>query len=220
MTAIYVPSSCSALSDVPLVVSSVDSFLALKNKLQTYKKCIGNPDDQFVSLCKERNGKFLSLKKEVVAFLDNTDAHVVTVRHSLCEQLVDESSSRCIVCQSYRANLRAMHSRGKKYHGTVNAKTNDRFLQTPQRKARMQSLRSQIKSSDAKIRRLKDQLSKATSVATDPQLESDLQLAISTNKEQIEGLPIHDFRRIFWEQQVSYIAIIIIVTLCVLGFCN
>lgn len=139
------------------LVSSVDSFLVLQNKLQAYNICIGNPDDRFVLLCEQRKGKFLSVTKEVVAFLDDTDAHV-TVRHALCQQLVDESSSRCIVCRSYRDRLRAMYSRDQKCHGTVRAKTNDRFLQTPQRKARLQSLGDQLKVSEANICRLNDKL--------------------------------------------------------------
>ena len=194
--------SCSALHDIPDVLTC-ESFLELVTRLQTYYTCIGNGDSHFVKMCEIKKGKFLSIKKELVAFIHETDLCKV-VRHVSCELLVNKEDQRCTVCQAYRARLRAMYSSSCKSNLAAN-KTNLRFLQTPQHKSRIVSLRKRIKNIKAKNRRLSRLLNEITStsgITTDALLEQDLVSTIGANKEQMEQLPQDDFRRIFWEQQV------------------
>ena len=54
-------------------------------KLESYNRCVGNPDSRFVSLCEHRKGKFLDKKKNVVSFLHESPK---TVRHVDCELIV------------------------------------------------------------------------------------------------------------------------------------
>ena len=111
------------------------------------------------------------------------------------------------MCQAYRARLRAMYSSSCKSNLAA-SKTNLRFLQTPQHKSCIVSLRKKIKNIMAKNRRLNRLLNDITStsgITTDSLLEQDLaSIILCANKDQMDQLPQDDFRRIFWEQQVYH----------------
>ena len=61
---LLIPASCPAIKDIPKNLST-ESFINLLDRLQKCKICIGNPDNYLVSLCEERKGKFLSVKKKL-----------------------------------------------------------------------------------------------------------------------------------------------------------
>ena len=199
-----IPSSSSVVCDIPEILST-DAFIKLLDWLKSYNVCTGNLDNHFVTLCEQKQGRFLSAKNDIVAFLhDGTE--MKTVRHSSCELLVaTDSGTKCAVCWKYHNDLRAMYSHSRQKHNLDSAKANDRFLCTPQRRKRMITLRRKIRNLAAKNRRLRSKLDKITAtsgVITDSQLESDMLSAIDQHQDYINELPKNDSCKVFWEQQV------------------
>ena len=113
------------LASFPKVLPESDAFklMTIVNDLNT---CVGNPDPKFVTLGKaKKNRYFLSVKKEIVAYLDNNavvtvngETYPETVRCSECYLLTTEI--RCPVCISYRASLTSQYHRSLK----LNVKSN------------------------------------------------------------------------------------------------
>ena len=125
------PLQCSALSDIPTKLT-FDAFKDLVTIIRDFNICIGHPDPKFIQMAKARKGKFLSLKKQVVSYLDsncciifNGEIHPSTIRHSKCEFLIE--GSLCKVCSSYRSNLRAMYSNFMK-RKNFKMSGNDRYM--------------------------------------------------------------------------------------------
>jgi hypothetical protein len=95
---------------------------------------VGNPEQKFTVLGEaKKNGRFLSVGKEVVAYVDSNACVEVarhqypsTVRCSKCHLLTD--SMRCPECATYRKNLIAQHSRTVRRSSSVRSKkTNLRY---------------------------------------------------------------------------------------------
>lgn len=194
-----VPASCSAFSSIPAILS-LDDFYSLLSIFFNSSVCPGNKDDRFVEFCHCKKGKFLSIKKDVIAFLDTSDPLVTTVRHSSCDVLV-QKESRCSICKSYRTRLRSMLASFRKSKKLL-SKTNSRYLNTPQQQQQRQSIRKKVKSLAIQNKRLSDKVKAATEeagVIVDSELESDLSPVLS----DIDSLPLSDFQRLFWEQQVG-----------------
>jgi hypothetical protein len=199
-----VPLTCAALSHIPeyLLISDVSSLL---RAVQNYKVCIGNDDGRFVELCELRKGKFLSVKKIVIAFLDATNVARKTVRHVSCEVLV--TKDKCNKCIAYRSRLRAMISSFNAHSSKIstNTKANYRYMRTPQSEARRNKLQKKVRNFAKTNLRLKSQLNTLTDklgVYADKQLQEDMAVAIKINQDQIKHLPRTNFQRIIWEQQV------------------
>jgi hypothetical protein len=200
VSGIEVPSSCSLLQAIPEMLS-IESFIQLVEVFKSSFICIGNPDDRFVELCEKKKGSFLSVKRSVVVFLHVTVGLGKTVLHVSCELLVNDSDTSCSVCHSYRNRLRAMHSCFQK--GSFGApQTNFRYLNTPQRKSQLLSIRRKVRTSQNKVFRLQERLNKITGVHTDEHLQNDVLLVIEKHQDQICKLETNDFQRVFWEQQV------------------
>ena len=97
--------------------SDVLKLMSIVNELNT---CVGNPELKFISLGKaKKNRRFLSVNKEVVAFLDSNavvtvdgETYLETVRCSKCYLLTTEV--RCPVCTSYCVSLNSQYHRSLK----------------------------------------------------------------------------------------------------------
>ena len=202
---LLVPGSCSALSSIPDTLS-IDDFSNLLTILFDYSVCPGNNDDHFVEFCLSRKGQFLSVKKDVVAFVDKAGHSVPTIRHRSCDILV-KNGKRCAVCHRYRTHLRSMLASFKKCK-KISGSTNYRFLNTPQQKQKRESLRKKSKILSIQKNRLMERLRSATEkdgVGLDSELEKDLLPVLESD---VDSLPLSDFQRIFWKQQVCLYIII------------
>ena len=62
--------SCPVLTYVPLHVTSSAKVVTLLTTLTEAQVCIGNYDDNFITMSEEK-GKFVNIKGDVVAFLDS-----------------------------------------------------------------------------------------------------------------------------------------------------
>ena len=102
-----VPSDNSVHREHPNLLNSA-SATTLLSELSSLHVCPGNPEQKFISIATEkRNGEFLSIKGEVVAYLDKNGSG--TVRTSKCHLLIE--NLRCQECTKYRKNLLVQHSR-------------------------------------------------------------------------------------------------------------
>ena len=119
---LVVSSSSSLFIDVPEVLST-SKLPQLVDVLVNSSICPGNNDEVMIDLCKKRKGNFLTIKKDLVAFL-HVFGRTKTVRHVLCSLLVKEEARRCSVCMKYRNQLRAMASQSK-LQSIVSSRKND-----------------------------------------------------------------------------------------------
>ena len=123
-------------------ISSTLSPLSLQKLISILDEaciCPGNPDDHFLPMATAHKGVFVSGSGEEKARLEkdfqvilNGDVYHQTIRTATCSLLVGQGKRSS--CKSYRPQLRAMYSRWSK-KAAVSAKyTNNRYLNTPQKK--------------------------------------------------------------------------------------
>ena len=201
-----VPSQCQILKDFPPRVSS--EFVSnLIDTILGSNICSGNYEERFIALASARKGKFLSVSGDIVALLDesfcvqlNGIQYSSTIRHRDCHLLVN--GLICTPCNKFRDTLRSLSSRSNQLVlRTPSLYTNIRWLKTPQKTARLMSLRKAIKTKNRQLKQLRMKLSaivQEDGVQVDEQLQRDLE-KIADVDSLVEG---DDFKRIFWEQQV------------------
>lgn len=93
-------------------------------------------------------------------------------------------NGKCLKCVSYRASLRTMYTRWQKSvassptrHTCSTSHTNFRYLSTPQKKRRMDSLRARAASAERKLDNLRKKIDASTNnkgVTVDDDLHQDL----------------------------------------------
>ena len=124
-----IPGNVSSFSDVPSLLdpSAVNTLL---HKISSLKTCVGNYDARLIHLAtQKKNYKFLSSKREVIAYLDSGvcvshdgQQYPCTIRRSDCQLLSNEI--RCDTCHSYRKTLLCMSLRLERSNGKVHKKVN------------------------------------------------------------------------------------------------
>ena len=151
-------------------------------------------------MAKARKGKFLSLKKQVVSYLDsnccimfNGEIHSSTIRHSKCEFLME--GSLCKVCSSYCSNLNFMKQKSFKMS------SNDRYMGALQRRKKNALMKRALHYKQWQLKRLREKILTLTKHGVEVD-ESDFMGAITDYNTEIEKLPIDDFKKVFWKQQV------------------
>lgn len=166
-------------------------------------------------LCKKKSVKDGHTSFTVDKFADvslNGDVYCSTLRVLTCEMLV--SNGKCGKCVSYRPALRKMYSRWCKSIASPtagqartmsNSHANFRYLTTPQKKTRMNSLRSRITSAERKVDRLLKKI-EASANSKGVEVDSDLHGALSDIMAEqtpviYEHFPEGSFKRLFWDQQ-------------------
>lgn len=112
-------SSCPALASVPHELT-LQSFMHLLHLVERMKVCVGQPDEQFVTMAYSKNNIFKSQDGSIKAILDDYAPVVVngmvltkTIRTVKCELLLDGDCVKCTSCKSYRATLRTLYNRYK-----------------------------------------------------------------------------------------------------------
>lgn len=197
-------SSCPAISQIPPVLT-LASFKSLVLVLTTNSICVGHSDATFIEMAESRGGKLLSQRNEVVSYLDRHCKPCI--RHKECELLVNEEV--CTVCNNYRSNLRAMLSRFLKSKASVHHKTNIRYMNSCQKRARLLIAKAALRNKQRQLGRLKTKLKELTKkqgVEISDGLSGDFSDVIRDYDGEIKKLPANNFKRVFWEQQVSYLS--------------
>jgi len=205
-----VPHQCGIISQFPSSVNS-ESLLNLINAVSSASICQGNFADRYVAMARMRKGIFTSQCGEVVAYLDQSfcvvvsgEQHSATIRHAKCELLV--VGNICALCYGFRDTLRSLFSKLRKRSIVPSVYTNTRFLKTPQKSARIKSLQKAIRIKTRQLKQLRMRINsilETNGVAVADDLRGDLEKVVENHKVMEED----EFKRVFWEQQVSCVAI-------------
>ena len=201
-----VPTQSEILNNLPLMMTPelvVNTIYAIS----TANICAGNYEERFVTLACLRKGRFSSRNGEQMAFLDESFFVEVggiqynsTIRHWKCHLLIKDLI--CVPCNQFRNNFRALACKlSRCITGVPSLYTNIRFLRTPQKTARLISLRKSIKMKNRQLKQLRSKLStivKTDGISVDAQLQRDLEKVADIHSVVEED----EFKRIFWEQQV------------------
>ena len=200
-------SRCSALSAFPSAMT-VPCFSQLLSDLNRFSVCAGNSDSHFVRMVSAKKGKVVSSSGSIVAYVDE-DSSSKTVRTTDCEFVC--TGVRCQQCAPYRCNLRAIYSRwskGRSCDGSdTSSHTNERYLSTPEKKAKMATLRKKAAAAEEGLKRLKDKVQKLQEQQSEPvseQLNSDLTQIMSDNVDQVhKAYSENSFARLLWDSQLK-----------------
>ncbi len=200
-------SKCSALSDFPQKMT-VSSFLQLLSDLNKMKNCVGNADCHFVSMLSSKKGKVVSPDESIAAYVDE-ELGSKTVRTTGCEFV--STNIQCERCSSYRTNLRAMYSRwskGPSFDGSDTSNhTNERYLNSPQKKMKMTSLKKEAVAAKAAVKRLKEKIMRIQeqqSESVSNGLNSDLTQIMNDNVHVVhKTYPENSFARLFFDEQIK-----------------
>ena len=206
-----IPPSNDVLSAFPPALNT-SVFLSLIETLHTSNICLGNHDDKFITIARQKKGKFLSTDGQIIAELENFYCFVAngemkcsTIRHINCHVLLDKQKVTCPPCTNYRNTLRALVAKSIKVHSSPSPSsyTNTRFLRSPQRRMHLAILRKAIRNKNRQLQRLRIRinalLKSKDSVCVDEHLSSDIATVIRNHT----VLEKDDFKRMFWEQQVA-----------------
>ena len=85
-------------------------------------------------------------------------------------------------------------------------------MKTPDRLSALRKARQTLRNRDRRLARLKNRLEKLTTergVEMDDDVVEEMTEVIDEHSSEIDALPGSDFRRIFWDQQVRAINIMI-----------
>ena len=202
-------SKCTTLNSFSPTLDA-STFSQLLKNVDELRLCEGQPDNHFVKMVTAKKGKILSNDGKFVAFVDEVDGKK-TVRTCNCELLV--SDSKCSSCQSYRSNLRAIYSKWSKRQAEnvqisdSSSHTNDRYLNTPEKKMKADDLKKRVHAAEASVKRLKEKIKKLTEdhgETIDNELHSDLLSIMQSNNEDVKkAYPEGSFSRLFWEEQLQ-----------------
>ena len=188
------------------IAGDVKLLLDAINKLHV---CPGHPDDSFVVMLKDREGKGLN----AVVLDDSSNVIVdgqtynVTIRHVNCDILTD--NVKCSPCTVYRSTLRALYSRYIKQKRSIQTSprshVNLRYLRTPEKWKRFNSLKARAKAATRKVNLLLEKvkgMSANDGVQLDEQLDQDIVAIMDECREHVESNYSPDsFERLFWEEQ-------------------
>ena len=207
--------NCSILTGIPehLTAESISVFVKL---LDTLKVCPGNPDRKFVEFVQAKKGVLSGHNQQPVARLDDyapvtVDGNVYsqTVRPLKCEMLVP--FNKCGVCNRHRNTLRTIsnryNSRSKQTLSDSSSHSNYRYLNTPEKKARLTNLSKRMHKSEKELKKFKakiQQLTDKSGVYVDDELHSDLVATMKENSNCIVGMfPEESFANLFWKEQMK-----------------
>ena len=210
---------CNPLKSFPAVLHVVDhnNLFQLLAALDKLSICVGHHDEQFIKMIVAKKQKLLSKKGEVVAVLDkmefesNGKLYSQTIRSTSCEILCDGQATRCTQCKSYRSILRAIYykwSRRPSYDPSTSTKfMNERYLSTPETRAKIASLRERANKAEQAVSKLREKIQQLTQEhgeMVDGSLQSDLLQIMHEKTDIVKNMyPEGSFARLFWEEQLK-----------------
>ena len=186
---------------------TAETLSLLLTKLDGLSICAGQPDAHFVKMVAAKKGKIISPDGKVTAHIDD-DTCTKTVCTGDCELICP--TTKCESCKPYRANLRSMYNRWSKqraFDGSdTSSHTNDRYLNTPEKKAKLDGLRKRVHAAEEEVKRLKDKVRTLLKQGdtVDSELHFDLLHIMNENVDQIrKAYPENSFSRLFWDEQLK-----------------
>ena len=205
METIGVRAWCAVLSSFPERLTC-ETISTLLSKIDGLNICCGQPDENFVNMIKAKKGKITSCDSRVACFLDEL-AQPPTLRTSKCEVLC--GTDKCSACTKHRPVLRSMfHRWSKKCSDAIPAAfTNERYMNTPQRKEKMGKLKKRVHIAEQTVLRLQQKIERITREEgehLDELFQNDLISIMNDNNDKIKmAYPEGSFARLFWEEQLK-----------------
>ena len=204
---------CPALVGDPERLT-ITSLLRLLHKIDSFKVCPGHPDKQFVQMAKAKGGIFMSqTPQSASAVLDTNGLHCLnghvydeTIRSTKCHILVQ--GAKCPECVGYRTTLRVLYHKWlKQQDHPVHEKTNDRWLNPPQLRDRLQLTRSKYQVERKKVDYLKQKIKEcndSSAIQVDEELHEGLSHILRDYAPKIkQQYEPNSFHHLFWQQQVE-----------------
>lgn len=209
------PRNCSALHSIPETLTS-ETLHDLLQQVNCLNICCGQPDAHFLSMIKAKKGRITSPDGHVRAYIDEhapvthgDDCYQATIRTASCELLT--TANKCSSCKTYRGALRSMHSRWVKRNACdmsdTTSHSNERYLNTPQRKLKMSKLKKRVVVAERQANKLSARIRELTQrqgESVDHNLHSDLLSIMSDSTDLINNAYQEGtFARVFWEEQLK-----------------
>ena len=210
---------CSLLAKIPTHLKS-DALHVLLCLVDQLRVCPGHPDQHFQHLTEAKKGKLTNSSGEITAYIDKTASVVLngqsysrTVRSSQCHILT--SSIKCPDCVSYRDSIRSMYHRWQtrinaspsRSQSSSHCHVNDKWLNTPQRKAKLSKLQHRTKLADTKIKYLQKKIAASIEkrgVDVDDSLQTGLEKIIAEQTNIVrKQYAVGSFHHLFWDQQIE-----------------
>ena len=217
------PETCDVRARFRSSPLTYDKLTDMMKAIDNSVLCPGNPDEKFVSVCKDKGGIVRGARGngDVVAYLDNsvvTDhsgkQYECTVRRVDCDMLCEKTTQhhlRCKSCQSFRSTLRSVVSRrSSKSDGHTSASSHTRYcdLTAAEKDERMKNLHRALKVSNQKVKRLQakvDKLIANEAICLQDSDSADISHIMTEVSPVVEDTyPLNSPQRIFWDQQKHY----------------
>ena len=162
-----VPDTCDVLARFRSSPLTDDKFSYVIKAIDNAVLCPGNPDEKFVSACKDKEGCMRGARGsgDVVAFIDKSSVtdhsgkqYQCTVRRVDCDMLCERSSQyplHCKSCQSLRSTLCSLVSRQSNESASntsASSHTRYRDLTPAKQDERLKSLHRALKVSNQKVK--------------------------------------------------------------------
>ena len=117
----------------------------------------------------------------------------LTIRSSKCTMLFSGSCRQCNTCTKFRVTLNAMLRRFEREQvrsdrTSSSSRTNFRYLNTPEKSARLTEMRGSLKNSQKQVQRLRSRLEERIrnrSAEVDEEMHSDLLAIMRDNQVQV-----------------------------------
>ena len=204
------------------VIASVPDLSQLLVQLDQLSVCPGHPDPHFVAMANARKGKLTSSSGDTAAYIDRNAAVEIsgqmyseTIRSSKCHLLI--RGTKCPQCVSYRDTLRSIHHRWSKKQNqspsrvaSTHSHANERWLNTPQRKAKVSRLKSRMRLSEKRVQSLEEKIKESTEkkgVQVDDPLHVGLNQIMNDHTREIQTkYEEGSFHRLFWDQQANNVS--------------
>ena len=218
-----VPDTCTVLAKFRSSPLTEDKLTDVIKAIDSASLCPGNPDEKFVSVCKDKGGAVRGARGngDIIASIDNSTvvdhsgkAYQCTVRRVDCDVLCEKSSQyplRCQSCQAFRSTLRSMVSRRSNEsdsHTSVSSHTRYRDLTSGDKDERMKNLHRALKVSNQKVKRLQakvDKLITNEAVRLQGNDSADISHIVTELSPIVEDTyALNSPQRIFWDQQKRY----------------
>lgn len=167
-----VPATCAVLARFPSSLLTDNNVKDVIKAINNADLCPGNPDERFISACKDRGG-IVRGARDVIASIDSSTVidhsgkqYQCTVRKVDCKMLCEKSTQyplRCWSCQLLRSTLRSMvscQSNESDSHMSASSHTRYRDLTSSKKDERMKNLHCALKVSNQKVKRLQARVDK------------------------------------------------------------
>lgn len=209
---------CCAIFGMP-VITSYEGIPQLLSQLDQLRVCPGHPDPHFVAMVNTRKGKITSASGDIAAYVDancavelNGQTYNETIRSSRCHLLI--RGMKCSECVSYRDTLRSIHHRWSKKQSKSPSKatsththTNERWLNTPQKKEKVSRLKSRMRASEKRAKYMAEKIKESMDnkgMQVDDPLHIGLNHILNDHTKEIQKkYEEGSFHRLFWDQQVT-----------------